>query len=388
MYAQAIPLRGSYQAWRDAALRFLSHGVRPEEIAWQEEGAGAGLFGGVLTEAAPVSGIRVSAAFVESARLAVCHSDPQRFAMLYALLWRMRESPALMADESDALVSGIRKLCKPVSRDAHKMKAFVRFQEVEAEQGAQRRRFAAWFEPEHNVMELTGPFFARRFADMDWVIATPKVSARYVGGVLSFDGTAARSKAAEDGTADLWRTYYASIFNPARLKVKAMTAEMPKKYWKNLPEAALIPDLIAHAASRAAAMQAAMPTVPGRRIPKPAAAEAMAPDETIPSLRRQASSCTRCDLCRHATQTVFGEGPERARLMLVGEQPGDREDLEGRAFVGPAGQLLDTALAAAGIDRASSYLTNAVKHFKFEPRGKFRLHKSPGRYEVEQCRGG
>ncbi len=87
-----------------------------------------------------------------------------------------------------------------------------------------------------------------------------------------------------------------------------------------------------------------------------------------------------------ATQTVFGEGPVNARVMLVGEQPGDREDLEGRPFVGPAGQLLDKALAAASIDRSEVYLTNAVKHFKYEPRGKFRLHKSPDRFEVEHCK--
>ena len=106
----------------------------------------------------------------------------------------------------------------------------------------------------------------------------------------------------------------------------------------------------------------------------------------LKAVAEEARACTRCPLYRSATRTVFGEGPARAKLMLVGEQPGDREDLEGRAFVGPAGQLLNRALAAAGIARHTAYLTNAVKHFKFEPRGKFRLHKSPDRYEVEQCR--
>jgi len=101
---------------------------------------------------------------------------------------------------------------------------------------------------------------------------------------------------------------------------------------------------------------------------------------------KEAAACTRCPLYRHATQTVFGEGPVRASIMLVGEQPGDQEDLAGRPFVGPAGRLLDRALAEAGVDRAKIYVTNAVKHFKNEPRGKKRLHKRPNRYEVEVCR--
>lgn len=111
---------------------------------------------------------------------------------------------------------------------------------------------------------------------------------------------------------------------------------------------------------------------------------------TIPSklarTAREAASCTRCPLYRNATQTVFGEGPGNARIMLVGEQPGDQEDLQGHPFVGPAGRELDQALKAAGLDRAKVYVTNVVKHFKNEPRGKRRLHKRPDRHEVERCR--
>ena len=100
----------------------------------------------------------------------------------------------------------------------------------------------------------------------------------------------------------------------------------------------------------------------------------------------EAKSCTRCPLYRNATQTVFGEGPIGARLMLVGEQPGDQEDLAGKPFVGPAGKMLDKALAEAGVDRTEVYVTNVVKHFKNEPRGKRRLHKKPNRSEVEVCK--
>ena len=107
----------------------------------------------------------------------------------------------------------------------------------------------------------------------------------------------------------------------------------------------------------------------------------------LPAVRAEAEGCTRCDLYREATQTVFGEGDPAARLVLIGEQPGDREDVEGRPFVGPAGHLLDRALAAARIERRQLYLTNAVKHFKWKRQGKVRLHKKPNAEEVRACSG-
>ena len=110
------------------------------------------------------------------------------------------------------------------------------------------------------------------------------------------------------------------------------------------------------------------------------------PERALRQLTNEAKSCTRCDLYKNATQTVFGEGPADASLMLVGEQPGDQEDLLGRPFVGPAGKVLDRALAEAGIERDSVYITNAVKHFKNEPRGKRRLHKKPDTSEIDACR--
>jgi uracil-DNA glycosylase family protein len=110
------------------------------------------------------------------------------------------------------------------------------------------------------------------------------------------------------------------------------------------------------------------------------------PERALKLLAAEARGCTRCDLYTNATQTVFGEGPADASLMLVGEEPGDQEDLAGRPFVGPAGKVLDRALEAADIDRAKVYVTNAVKHFKNEPRGKRRIHKKPDTSEIEACR--
>jgi len=110
------------------------------------------------------------------------------------------------------------------------------------------------------------------------------------------------------------------------------------------------------------------------------------PRAALKLLAGEARGCTRCDLYKHATQTVFGEGPADAHMVLVGEQPGDQEDLAGRPFVGPAGKVLDAALEAAGIERSGVYITNAVKHFKNEPRGKRRIHKKPGATEIAACR--
>ena len=114
--------------------------------------------------------------------------------------------------------------------------------------------------------------------------------------------------------------------------------------------------------------------------------ETLSPISTLSALREAEAACARCPLYRDATQVVPGEGPARARLMMVGEQPGDQEDLQGRPFVGPAGRVLDRAIAEAGIDRREVFVTNAVKHFKWEPRGKRRLHKKPNAYEIDRCR--
>lgn len=201
--------------------------------------------------------------------------------------------------------------------------------------------------------------FQRRFTDMDWLIATPNGSARWDGRVLQTSREAAVKPDLTDETDELWRTYYANIFNPTRLKIKAMTAEMPKKYWKNLPEADLIPGLVLGAEARVlemAAKAASQPQPFHHRLQAAASAREEpqpVPDGTLASLAREAGQCTRCALHCKATQAVFGQGPENAKVMIVGEQPGDHEDLAGQPFVGPAGQLFNRTLAETGIDRKS-----------------------------------
>jgi uracil-DNA glycosylase len=273
------------------------------------------------------------------------------------------------------------------------MTAFVRFKEIDAELALPRRRFVAWFEPDHHIVARSAPFFQRRFTDMDWLIATPRGSAAWDGTRLTLSDVPVEKPDLTDEADTLWRTYFVNIFNPARLKVKAMQAEMPKKYWKNLPEADLIPGMIAGAEASVLAMAARAATMPlpfHQRLQAAAAAErpeiSTGPDGSIEGLRAAARHCTRCELHCHATQTVFGEGPADASVMVVGEQPGDQEDLAGRPFVGPAGKVFDQIIGEAGIDRTALYVTNAVKHFKYEPRGKRRIHQKPTMGEVRHCR--
>lgn len=135
-------------------------------------------------------------------------------------------------------------------------------------------------------------------------------------------------------------------------------------------------------------MAAAGPAAPkkGRRPMPKAETVTTETSEPLDELRHEVKACRACPLWAPATQAVFGEGPAEARIVVVGEQPGDKEDIAGRPFVGPAGALFDRAARDAGLDRAKVYVTNAVKHFKFEPRGKFRLHKTPGPTEIAACR--
>ena len=376
MYQVLLSRPDDFGGWRDAARRFALAGVAAQDIGWRVEGEGGPLlaFDPPLLENGG-GAFSVPRAFLELAESAILHRDGERFALLYALLIKVRQTPTRMDDQADPLVRRVEMLAKEVRRDMHKMRAFVRFREMQDNDGA---RFVAWFEPDHHIVRANAGFFVRRFASMRWSILTPELSIHWDGERLEESPGASKADTpGGDPVEEIWKSYYAATFNPARLKQRAMLSEMPKKYWRNLPEAALIPDLVAGAQAREAAMIATPPKSPAR------ASNAIA---AWTRLREEAMGCTRCPLYRDATQTVFGEGPIDAPLVLVGEQPGDQEDIAGRPFVGPAGQLLDQALEEARIDRASVYVTNAVKHFKHERRGKRRLHQTPDTSEIAACR--
>ncbi len=376
-------------SWRSAARALLAAGVPPDQVHWQV-GNDDGLFGQAPDQASNVAQTPTSAKvpreFLSVADTVLAHCDPRRHAVLYRLLWRLTHGePHLLKIITDDDVAWLSLAAKAVRRDMHKMKAFLRFREITGPDGAV---FIAWFEPSHDIVTRVATFFVRRFAGMHWSILTPLRSVHWNGETLTYGAGAQKGDApSEDALEDLWRTYFANIFNPARLKVRAMTQEMPVRYWKNLPEATLIPGLIRDASARMQAMVDKAPGVANQRIPAPLpAAPAPVLAGSIAQLREQARQCRACPLWEPATQTVFGEGPDDARIVVIGEQPGDQEDLAGRPFVGPSGQLFDRALAQAGIARSALYVTNTVKHFKFEPRGKRRLHARANAQEQAACR--
>ena len=388
MWSAVLALSWSVESFREAARAALRAGIAPECIEWLADGQG-GLLALPDVRDAPVlhPSPRVPRAFLGIAETVLCHRDPQRHALLYRLLWRIAHGePHVLATPTDADMRRAMQLAQEVRRDAHKMKAFVRFREVPGDHD----NFIAWFEPSHHILQRVAPFFARRFAGMRWAILTPEASAIWDGEALSFGPGGTPADAPDfDAGEELWRTYYAHIFNPARLNPRMMTQEMPQRYWKHLPEAHLLPSLIQGAGMRVREMAEREHAAPKRRIPAPPLvlpSEDIRREESLAALRNAAQGCRACPLWEPATQTVFGEGPEDARVLVLGEQPGDMEDLSGRPFVGPAGKLLDRALADLGIDRAQLYLTNAVKHFRFERRGKFRLHRNPEPSHVQACR--
>ncbi len=429
-----ILLEPDFEAWREAAREALRLGYRPAELDLQDAAVPTTL---ELTlesaEAAtgdPVISPHVPKAFLQAAMYVSVHRDPQRWNLLYRILYRLQTNRDLLKIEIDPDMAQLLRLEGQVRRDLHKMHAFVRFRMV-LEPGSPMERpvvidepllashdpkahrlvlatptpfgmsrsevprcepespepppcehFIAWYQPDHRIVPLAASFFAERFSVMRWTILTPDASVSWdpVTKQLAFAAGLPRESApAEDELEDLWRSYYASIYNPARLNPEAMRGQMPVRYWKNLPEISLLPELITKSQTRVSTMV----TVQQQ---KPTAQPFVPAQHTLPAIRSALPQCKGCDLYCHATQAVAGKGASRAGLMLVGEQPGDQEDLQGEPFVGPAGKLLDRLMEELGIDRSAIFLTNAVKHFKYVQRGKLRLHQSPRMNEISACR--
>ena len=377
----------NFAEWRDQARALLVAGTPPEDVSWNLDEAS--LFSseslGSRGEATACPAPRVPKAFLSQAEAAACYRHPARWALLYRILWRLNQGePELLEIASDPDVLKLRGMAGEVHRDVHKMHAFVRFRQVD-------ETYVAWHEPAHLIVERACPFFARRFAAMKWSILTPDRCAVWDGHELVFGPGVTRAQApTADAMEELWKTYYRNIFNPARIKLGAMVAEMPKRYWHTMPETALIPSMLAEAEDRVESMLEHSRQSREGAYPHDATAELLAAGGDLAELHSLARGCQACELYRDATQMVFGEGPANARLMLVGEQPGDQEDRQGRPFVGPAGQLLRRTLTQAGLRPEDVYLTNTVKHFRWEPSpsgGKRRLHQRANVRQISTCQG-
>ncbi|MFG0289420.1 MAG: UdgX family uracil-DNA binding protein [Rhodopirellula sp. JB044] len=376
----------TFDQWRDQARELLAREVPPAEVHFDTRSDQPSLFDNDDAQTGPADQrhvrnavAKVPKSFLDLAKIVACHQSPARWELLYRTLWRLTHGESsLLEIATDDDVHELQQMSKAVTRDVHKMKAFVRFRLVESEA---EETYVAWHRPDHRIVRLAAPFFSRRFKAMNWSIFTPWESVVWDQKQLRYGaGVPASEVSDEDSLEELWKTYYASIFNPARVKVNAMKREMPVRHWKTLPEASVIEDLLDEAPRRVSEM------IEKNEGFAETATNYMPTESDLASLKVAAECCQACDLHRFANQMVFGEGPRDAKIVLVGEQPGDREDLEGRPFVGPAGQLLDECLATAGIRRDEIYITNVVKHFKFTERGKRRLHKKPDSREIFACR--
>jgi uracil-DNA glycosylase len=364
-----------FDRWRNEARQLLAAGVFPGDVHWiSDENS---LFEqDLLSLPADRPVASVPEEFLRLAGTVAMHRDQERWAMLYRVLYRITHGERnLLKIDVDEDVRSLLLMEKAVRRDLHKMTAFVRFRKVLAEE---REHFVAWYRPDHHIVKAVAPWFARRFGSMSWSILTPDGSAHWDTRKLTFSPGVPRSAAPHgDELEDLWREYYGSIFNPARVKLKAMKAEMPVRHWATLPETAIIPTLLENADLRVVEMA---------KNQKLSAAEWIPPTHNLAELRAAAPACRGCELFSRATQVVFGAGPQDAKVVMVGEQPGDEEDRKGLPFVGPAGKLLSRAMQDAGLDREKIYVTNAVKHFKWIERGKRRIHAKPSGVEISACR--
>ncbi len=379
----------TFEEWRTTARNLIVTETTPADICWSTRSTQLSLFDNALDEAQPAGkefakkqtdALRVPPDFLEVARQVACHTSANRWDLLYRTLWRLTHGEKhLLEITTDDDVYALTQMRKAVSRDVHKLKAFVRFRKVVDDQGSEN--FIAWHRPDHRIVRLAAPFFSRRFKAMNWAILTPHESVTWDQSRLHFGpGVPVTEAPDSDVLEDLWRTYYASIFNPARIKIAMMKREMPVRHWATLPETKIIDELLREAPAR---VQKMIDSTTGFAE---TATAFMPAERDITSLRLAAICCKACDLHSIATQTVFGEGAVSSRIVMVGEQPGDQEDVAGKPFVGPAGELLNEALRQAGIDRSEVYITNVVKHFNFVERGKQRLHKKPSSRHIYACR--
>ncbi|OZI49064.1 UdgX family uracil-DNA binding protein [Bordetella genomosp. 5] len=406
-----VRVEGGYPGWRALALQALAERRAPESLSWDERIAGAEQMQMALDDApnadasaahpAPSpSTVRISRSLATLLQEAAHYRSPDRWGLLYRVLWRWCEGDRSAESAADPDGARLHAMAKSVRRAHHDMIAYVRFHRREdpnalgpdaptpalaMPEALPLPRYLAWYEPEHDVLHAVADHFARRMGRESWWIGTPQGAALWDGRTMHFSDAPADASIVPIGTdriEPLWLAYYQSIFNPARLNETALHQHMPARFWKGLPEGRLIPGMIAdaRAGARRVGQAQTVSAMPGKVVAVDA--QRALPERALPTTLDQ---CRRCELWRHATQPVPGRGPETARVMLVGEQPGDQEDLAGRAFVGPAGQVLAEAMRRAGAEPDSLYLTNAVKHFKWTARGKRRMHKTPAQQEVDAC---
>ena len=243
-----ISVENNFNSWRGAARKLLLAKIAPQEILWSNEKQQS-LFENIFEQQTSEKPVKVPADFLRIAEAAACFEDFSKWSLLYRLLFRLvYENRNLLSIESDDDVRRALLMEKAVARDIHKFHAFVRFRKVSIDD---KEIFIAWHEPHHFTVEKAAPFFVRRFGSMLFSILTPKGCAHWDLENLTFSEAVASDSAPKiDKTEDFWLAYYRAIFNPFRLKIKAMKKEFPVRHWRTLPEAALIPELIRKATEK------------------------------------------------------------------------------------------------------------------------------------------
>ncbi|CDY78246.1 Uracil-DNA glycosylase, putative family 6 [Caballeronia glathei] len=392
---KSVVIDPSFAAWRGAARDLLAQGVAPDGLLWRESPESATVFGTV--DALPAgpgapAPVKIAREFLAMLETAACFRARDRWPFLYRALWRWTQGDRAVASPGDPDGRRLHEMIDAVRAEESDMQRFLRFRHRDPSLGPPE--FISWFEPVHDLLEHAALGFATRMGNATWMIATPHGAAFWDGALLRVDRMSepepkptelASTGEAVSGDAieALWLAYYESTFDPARANAAEMASHMPVRYWKSRPGDPSDPALIARA-DPGARRDRRLRNVP----PEMEVAIDMEPHDG-PSMKKAPASlaaCKRCALWRNATQPVPGAGPANARIMLVGEQPGDQEDLAGRPFVGPAGRLLDEAIGEAQLQREALYLTNAMKHFKWELQGKERLQQQPAQREREACR--
>lgn len=364
----------TFEGWRKKAREFILEGIPPAQINWSQDELSLFTIETAFEKVPLKTELKVPPDFIHMMENVSYARDENRWNLMYRILFRLvHENPNLLKIPVDPDIREAELLEKSVRKDIHKMHAFVRFKKSEIDG---EEVYIAWHRPEHFTVRPGTPFFARRFGDKRWSIFTPDESAHWDLKELTFGpGMEQKDFHTTDNWDELWKSYYKSIFNPARIKIKMMKSEMSPKYWSSMPETSLIAELVREAPKTLQKMAENINTI------------AVVDNKlSLTELKEKSSSCTACPLYKNATQTVFGVGPENAKIMIVGEQPGDQEDLTGKPFIGPAGELLAQALVQAGINKDSLYITNAVKHFKWIPRGNMRFHQKPSGPEMHACK--
>lgn len=401
----SLPTPSSFAAWKDCVRSLLTRGVIPSSIHWVSSESSLPLFPDQATEENATKkqlAVRMPPAFIQLAENIFYHASPTKWDILYSLAWRIHSGERkLLWLASDDAVSAANRMAKQVFRDAHKAKAFIRFLPTSEKatlspllgtalaQTPDSRIGMPWFlsfhDAEHRVLSLVAEFLRDRFNNMNWLVSTPHESLSWNGLELQFAKAICPSllqnaQTQSDEFEQLWKTYYASTFNPARLNRRMMLSEMPMKYWRYLPEAPLIDGLINEADSRRESM-----TSHASSQARSSALARVADCSTLSQIVQELQHCQSCELHCDAKRVVPGEGSQSAKIVFIGEQPGDKEDQNGRPFVGPAGAILRKSLLEIGFSISDLYFSNVVKHFHFEQKGKVRLHLRPKQTHIRAC---